>query len=165
MIHDLLLFAHVIGACVLLGTGAGIAFFMVVSQRSQNPDLIAHVAGIVVLADWVFTATAAIAQPITGYFLALAAGWPLTSGWVAGALCCRWRVLVACGVDTKTIVLSGPRRRGPIHAPVPALSPPISHLVRLRISRLCRRAGHPLADDQQTSDLGARLIPAPPMYE
>ena len=86
MIHDLLLFAHVIGACVLLGTGAGIAFFMVVSQRSQNPDLIAHVAGIVVLADWVFTATAAIAQPITGYFLALAAGWPLTSGWVAGAL-------------------------------------------------------------------------------
>ncbi|AXI41953.1 DUF2269 domain-containing protein [Sulfitobacter sp. SK011] len=86
MIHDLLLFAHVIGAAVLLGTGAGIAFFMFSSQRSQNPALIAHVAGIVVVADWLFTATAAVAQPITGYFLAQAAGWPLTSGWLAWAL-------------------------------------------------------------------------------
>jgi uncharacterized membrane protein len=66
MIHDLLIFAHVLGACVLLGTGAGIAFFMVISNRSRDPALIAHTAGIVVLADTVFTATAAIAQPVTG---------------------------------------------------------------------------------------------------
>jgi uncharacterized membrane protein len=84
--HDLLLFAHVIGACVLLGTGAGIAFFMVVSHQSRDPRLIADVAGIVVLADTVFTATAAILQPITGYFLARQAGWPLTEGWVALSL-------------------------------------------------------------------------------
>ena len=86
MSHEILLFLHVIGACVLLGTGAGIAFFMVVSNRSQNPALIAHTAGIVVLADTVFTATAAIAQPITGFFLARSAGWPLLEGWVAVAL-------------------------------------------------------------------------------
>lgn len=86
MTQDILLFAHIIGACVLLGTGAGIAFFMVLSHRSQNPALIAHVAGIVVTADLVFTATAAVAQPITGYLLAQAGGWPLTSGWVAWAL-------------------------------------------------------------------------------
>ena len=84
--HDLLLFAHIIGACVLLGTGAGIAFFMLMSHRSQNPALIAHVAGIVVLADWIFTATAAIAQPITGALLAFDAGWPLGSGWVLWSL-------------------------------------------------------------------------------
>ena len=86
MSHDVLLFLHIIGACVLLGTGAGIAFFMVVANRSQNPALIAHTAGIVVLADTVFTATAAIAQPITGYFLARSTGWPLFEGWVAWAL-------------------------------------------------------------------------------
>lgn len=86
MIQDLLLFAHVIGACVLLGTGAGIAFFMVFSNRRGDPGQIAHVAGIVVLADTVFTATAAVAQPVTGYFLARGAGWPLTEGWVALAL-------------------------------------------------------------------------------
>jgi uncharacterized membrane protein len=86
MMQDLLLFAHIIGACVLLGTGAGIAFFMVISQRSRDPALIAHVAGIVVLADWVFTATAAFFQPITGALLAHQAGWPLSSGWVGWSL-------------------------------------------------------------------------------
>jgi len=86
MIHDLLLFAHVIGACVLLGTGAGIAFFMVASHQSRDAALVAHVAGIVVLADMLFTATAAILQPVTGFFLARQAGWPLTEGWVALSL-------------------------------------------------------------------------------
>ncbi len=82
MMQQLFLFLHVIGATVLLGTGAGIAFFMVISNRSQNPALIAHTAGIVVLADTVFTATAAIAQPITGIALAYYAGWSLLESWI-----------------------------------------------------------------------------------
>eukprot|EP00903_Cladosiphon_okamuranus_P000780 g778.t1 len=52
-----------------------------------DPRLIAHVAGIVVLADTVFTATAAIAQPVTGYLLTREAGWPLLEGWVLVSLC------------------------------------------------------------------------------
>lgn len=86
MTHDILLFAHIIGATVLLGTGAGIAFFMVISNRSGDPALIAHVSGIVVLADTVFTATAALFQPVTGYLLARDAGWPLSEGWVLWSL-------------------------------------------------------------------------------
>ncbi|WP_164657896.1 DUF2269 domain-containing protein [Tropicibacter sp. Alg240-R139] len=86
MSYEVLLFLHVIGATVLLGTGAGIAFFMVVSNHSKDPRLIAHVAGIVVLADTLFTATAAVFQPVTGYFLAKDAGWPLSEGWVALSL-------------------------------------------------------------------------------
>ncbi|WP_029063500.1 DUF2269 domain-containing protein [Labrenzia sp. DG1229] len=87
MWYELLRFAHVVGACVLLGTGAGIAFFMVMSNRTQDPVLIAHVAGIVVLADTVFTATAAVFQPITGYLLTREVGWPLLEGWVLVSLC------------------------------------------------------------------------------
>ena len=75
-------FAHVIGACVLLGTGAGIAFFMLMAHRTRNAALIAHVASIVVIADTIFTATAAIAQPVTGLLLARAVGWPLSEGWI-----------------------------------------------------------------------------------
>lgn len=86
MTYELLRFVHVIGATVLLGTGAGIAFFMVMSNRSQDPRLIAHVAGIVVIADTVFTATAALLQPISGYLLARQAGWPVLHGWVAWSL-------------------------------------------------------------------------------
>lgn len=79
-------FLHVIGATVLLGTGAGIAFFMVVARHTRDPAVIAHVAGTVVLADTVFTATAVFVQPITGYLLARTIGWPLTEGWIVLAL-------------------------------------------------------------------------------
>lgn len=82
MTHDVLLFVHIIGACVLLGTGAGIAFFMMIANRSGEPALIAHTAGIVVLADTIFTATAVIVQPVTGLALAIQAGWPILEGWV-----------------------------------------------------------------------------------
>ncbi|MCR6644605.1 MAG: DUF2269 domain-containing protein [Terricaulis sp.] len=78
--------AHVIGACVLLGTGAGIAFFMVMAHRTKNPVLIAHTASIVVIADWLFTASAVVIQPITGYLLAQAIGWPMSEGWIVLSL-------------------------------------------------------------------------------
>ena len=81
-----LLLLHIVGACVLLGTGAGIAFFMLMAHRSGDPAAIAHVAGTVVLADAVFTATAVVAQPVTGILLARGAGWSLTEGWIALAL-------------------------------------------------------------------------------
>lgn len=78
----LLRWAHIIGACVLLGTGAGIAFFMVMAQRVKDARIIAHVAGTVVIADWLFTASAVVLQPVTGALLAMAIGWPMTEGWI-----------------------------------------------------------------------------------
>ncbi|MBZ6077940.1 DUF2269 family protein [Microvirga puerhi] len=83
---DLLRWLHVIGATVLLGTGACIAFFMMMAHRTRDPALIAHVAGTVVVADLVFTATAVVMQPLTGAALASAIGWPLTEGWIVLSL-------------------------------------------------------------------------------
>ncbi len=79
-------FLHVIGACVLLGTGAGIAFFMLLAHQTQKADIIWPVARIVVIADFVFTTTAVILQPITGYLLAREVGYSLTEGWVLASL-------------------------------------------------------------------------------
>ena len=83
---DILRWAHVIGATVLFGTGAGIAFFMLMAQRSGRADLVAHVAGTVVIADTIFTATAVIVQPVTGMLLARAVGWSLSEGWIVLSL-------------------------------------------------------------------------------
>lgn len=77
---------HVLGACVLIGTGAGIAFFMVMAQRAKDARVIAHVAGTVVIADWLFTATAVVLQPVTGALLAMEIGWSLTEGWILASL-------------------------------------------------------------------------------
>ncbi len=59
---------------------------MLASHRSGNPALIAHTAAIVVIADYCFTTTAVILQPITGVLLAWQMGWPLTQGWLLGSI-------------------------------------------------------------------------------
>jgi uncharacterized membrane protein len=84
--YFLLLFVHLIGAAVLLGTGAGIAFFMLIAHLRGDPAVIAGVAEIVVLADFVFTTTAVVVQPITGFLLARLLGYPLLDGWIALSL-------------------------------------------------------------------------------
>lgn len=83
---DLLRWVHVVGAAVLLGTGAGIAFFIVMAMRDGRPPVVAHVAATVVVADFVFTAAAVLLQPATGLLLARAVGWPLDESWLLAAL-------------------------------------------------------------------------------
>lgn len=73
---------HVLGATVLIGTGAGIAFFMVMAHRTRDASLIAHVASTVVIADFLFTASAVLVQPLTGIWLAILIGWPLDTPWL-----------------------------------------------------------------------------------
>ncbi|GIK97586.1 MAG: membrane protein [Alphaproteobacteria bacterium] len=80
--YFVLKYLHVIGAAVLLGTGAGIAFFMLMAHRTGDPVVVAGVARIVVIADFLFTATAVVAQPITGVALAWEVGYALTEGWI-----------------------------------------------------------------------------------
>jgi uncharacterized membrane protein len=80
--YFLLKYLHIIGASVLLGTGAGIAFFMLLAHRTGKPEVIAGVARIVVIADFVFTTTAVILQPITGAALAWNVGYSLAEGWI-----------------------------------------------------------------------------------
>ena len=82
MLYVALKFLHIVGACVLLGTGAGIAFFMLIAHLRGKPEVIAGVARIVVLADFVFTATAVVLQPITGVALAWTTGYSLTERWL-----------------------------------------------------------------------------------
>ncbi|WP_116090710.1 DUF2269 family protein [Sphingomonas crusticola] len=86
MTYLVLVWLHVIGATVLLGTGTGIAFFMLMAHRTHKPALIAHVADTVVVADFLFTATAMVAQPVTGGLLMNQQGWPLSTGWILAAL-------------------------------------------------------------------------------
>lgn len=78
----MLKYLHVIGAAVLLGTGAGIAFFMLLAHVRGEPALVAGVARIVVIADFVFTASAVVAQPVTGVLLARSLGYSLSEGWI-----------------------------------------------------------------------------------
>ena len=84
--YFILKFLHVIGAAVLLGTGAGIAFFMLMAHRTGNAATVAATARIVVVADYLFTATAVVAQPVTGLLLVRAVGYDLAEGWIIASI-------------------------------------------------------------------------------
>ena len=86
MLYFVLKFLHVIGAAVLLGTGAGIAFFMLMAHRTGDARIVAATARIVVRADYLFTATAVVAQPVTGLLLARSVGYSLTEGWILASI-------------------------------------------------------------------------------
>jgi uncharacterized membrane protein len=92
--------AHVLSSTVLFGTGAGIAYFFLRAHRTGDVRIIAAVARDVVLADFVFTATAVVIQPVTGVALTLIAGYPITSHWLLtsialyGVIGCCWLPVV-----------------------------------------------------------------------
>ncbi len=81
----LLKLVHVIGACVLFGTGLGIAFFMLMAHRTADPATVAVTARIVVIADTLFTTTAVILQPLTGAALAAVMGYSLREPWIVAS--------------------------------------------------------------------------------
>lgn len=85
-VYFVLKLLHVLGATVLFGTGLGIAFFLYSADRGGDVDAIASTLRIVVTADFLFTATAVLLQPVTGVALALERGYSLTEDWIAASL-------------------------------------------------------------------------------
>ena len=146
-----------LGATLLFGTGLGIAFFMLLAHRTRNPALIAHVAATVVIADTLFTATAALLQPITGYALARQIGWPLDQGWIAVSLLLYivtglfWLPVVWIQLQlrnlARTAAAAGRTLAGALPPPVPPAGSPAA-------GRLWLRAGDFVADDGEAGVSG-----------
>jgi uncharacterized membrane protein len=86
MLYFLVKYLHVLGATVILGTGAGIAFFMLMAHRSRDPAFIARTAATVVIADMLFTLSAVILQPVTGGFLMMLSAASLAERWLVTSL-------------------------------------------------------------------------------
>jgi len=84
--YFLIKYLHVLGAIVILGTGGGIAFFMLMAHRGRDPAFIARTAATVVIADMLFTLTAVILQPVTGGFLMMLTAVSVTEHWLIASL-------------------------------------------------------------------------------
>jgi uncharacterized membrane protein len=84
--YFLVKYLHVLGAVVILGTGIGIAFFMLMAHRSRDAAFIARTAAIVVTADMLFTLSAVILQPVTGGILMMQSATSLVEHWLAASL-------------------------------------------------------------------------------
>lgn len=82
MTYLLLKMVHILSGAVLFGTGAGIAFFMLRAHATRDSATVAAIARIVVLADYLFTATAVVVQPVTGLMLIHLQGYSLLEPWL-----------------------------------------------------------------------------------
>jgi uncharacterized membrane protein len=85
-LYLLVKYLHVLGAVVILGTGTGIAFFMLMAHRSGDAAFIARTAATVVVADLLFTLTAVLVQPVTGGVLMALSGATLGERWLVTSL-------------------------------------------------------------------------------
>lgn len=73
---------HILSSTFLFGTGIGSAWYMLFANISRDVRAIAVVSRNVVIADWIFTATTAVIQPATGFYMIHLAGYPFHSTWI-----------------------------------------------------------------------------------
>jgi uncharacterized membrane protein len=73
---------HVLSSTVLFGTGLGSAYYMYFASRTRDARVAAAVVRQVVIADWVFTTTTIVFQPVSGAYLVHVAGFPWSATWI-----------------------------------------------------------------------------------
>ena len=73
---------HILSSTVLFGFGAGTAWYFWNAHLTRDPATIASVGRMVVLADWIFTGTSGVLQPVSGIVLVYLMGYSLTEPWL-----------------------------------------------------------------------------------
>lgn len=86
---------HILSSTFLFGTGIGSAFYLFFASLGRQTQAAAFVTRYVVKADWLFTAPTIVLQPLSGFYLAHLAGFPLRTGWIAWSIA-LYAVAVAC---------------------------------------------------------------------
>ena len=111
---------HVLSSTLLFGTGIGSAFYLLLASLSKDTAVVAKVSGYVVIADYLFTATTAIAQPLTGFWLVHLAGFPLSAAWLyystvfyVIAIAC-WLPVVGIQIRLRNLAREAASRQAPL---------------------------------------------------
>src|SRR5688572_29933408 len=73
---------HVLSSTLLFGTGLGSAYYMYCASRTRDARVVASVVRQVVIADWLFTATTIVFQPLSGLYMMHLAQIPLGARWI-----------------------------------------------------------------------------------
>ena len=81
-LYPLIKTLHVVSSVLLVGTGFGSAFYLFFANCSGSLEAQAVVGRLVKRADFWFTTPAVIVQPISGFWMANEAGWPLSTPWL-----------------------------------------------------------------------------------
>ncbi|VVM84719.1 DUF2269 family protein [Pseudomonas fluorescens] len=86
MLYLCLKYLHIIAAIFLFGFGMGSYLYLIAASRTANPQVIAHVARMVVRFDTWITTPAGFVQIISGYLLMRLSGLTMSTEWVLTSL-------------------------------------------------------------------------------
>lgn len=120
MLYLWLKFIHVLSSTVLFGTGIGTACTMLYGHHTKNTQVIVATTRYVVLADWIFTGTSGLIQPITGLWMVHLVGYSWTSLWVIGSIigyliaACCWFPVVYLQIKMRDAALIADQRNTPL---------------------------------------------------
>jgi uncharacterized membrane protein len=119
-LYFLVKYLHVLGAIVILGTGTGIAFFMLMAHRSRDAAFIARTAATVVVADMLFTLSAVLLQPVTGGLLMYLSATSLVERWLLTSLVLYavaglfWAPVILMQIEMRDLARAAVAQNGPL---------------------------------------------------
>ncbi|HKU94285.1 MAG TPA: DUF2269 domain-containing protein [Vineibacter sp.] len=120
--YQALKWIHILSSTILFGTGMGTAFHMWMAHRRGDARTIATVAANVVLADWLFTLTSGIVQPVTGLAMVFMAGFSPWESWLVVsyalyllALAC-WVPVVVLQMRARNLAVAAAAHGAPLPA-------------------------------------------------
>jgi len=112
---------HILSSTLVFGTGIGSAFHMLMASLRRDPAVAAQVVRQVVWADWLFTTTTMIFQPLSGWYLAHLMGLPvLQTKWLAWSLALYviaglcWLPVVWIQIRMRDIAIAADRSASPL---------------------------------------------------
>jgi uncharacterized membrane protein len=118
---------HTLSSTILFGTGLGTAYYFWTAHLSRDPRIIASVGRRVIVADWVFTGTSGLVQPLTGLLLARELGLSLDESWLVAAFALYvlafscWAPVVGLQIQATRLAEESVRTGEPLPAPYHAL--------------------------------------------
>ncbi|MCE7031492.1 DUF2269 domain-containing protein [Lysobacter sp. GX 14042] len=74
---------HVLSSTILFGTGVGTAFYLFAISLGRDTRAVATITRYVVVADWIFTASTIVLQPLSGWYLMHLMGLTMEARWIA----------------------------------------------------------------------------------
>lgn len=86
MLYLSLKYIHIIAAIFLFGFGMGSYLYLIAASRTGNPQVIAHVARMVIRFDRWITTPAGFIQILSGALMVRVADMPMTTDWVMTSL-------------------------------------------------------------------------------
>jgi uncharacterized membrane protein len=120
--YEIIKIIHIISASILFGTGFCTAWYMFQVNMTHDIAMIVLATKRVVIADWWFTGTSGVLQPLTGFLLLYMQQYSFTARWTLLVTACYaiagicWFIVVYLQIRCRDLALFALQNKTPLTA-------------------------------------------------